>query len=50
MEKTAIYNGKVVYVEYITNLYVLVSYNQDMVGKFKVQISDLKDIKFDIKK
>lgn len=45
-QKTATYNGQKVYVHYLcrSGRYALVTYKEDGTGKFKVGISEIKDL------
>jgi len=48
MKKTAKYKGKLVYVAHITLDYVLVSYSESLNKLFKLDISELTDIAFEL--
>lgn len=48
MKKTAKYNGIIVYIAYITLDYVLISYDESLIKQFKINISELTDIKFEL--
>mgnify|MGYP000927206872 CR=1 FL=1 len=50
MKKTATYKEKLVYISYISDTYVLISYDENLTKVFKVDLNDLTDIKFDINK
>jgi hypothetical protein len=48
MKKTAKYKGVLIYVAHMTLDYVLVSYDESLIKQFKINISELTDIKFEL--